>query len=79
MVITRGATTAEQVCQQGIPFMIILGEEEVKQGVVKMKDMTKHTEEVRLPGTQSRALVTLLYLFGLGRRTGVTEGLLCST
>lgn len=27
--------------------MIILGEEEVKQGVVKIKDMTKRTEEVR--------------------------------
>lgn len=27
--------------------MVILGEEEVKQGVVKMKDMIKRTEEVR--------------------------------
>ena len=28
--------------------MVILGEEEVKQGVVKMKDMNNRTEEVRL-------------------------------
>lgn len=28
--------------------MVILGEEEVKQGVVKIKDMNKRTEEVRL-------------------------------
>lgn len=28
--------------------MVILGEEEVKQGVVKIKDMEKHTEEVTL-------------------------------
>ncbi|CAM9169830.1 unnamed protein product [Laminaria digitata] len=35
-----------EVLQRGIPFMIILGEEEVKQGVVKIKDMTKRTEEV---------------------------------
>lgn len=34
--------------------MIILGEEEVKQGVVKIKDMTKRTEEVR-PAAQGKA------------------------
>lgn len=28
--------------------MIILGEEEVQQGVVKVKDMAKRTENVRL-------------------------------
>lgn len=36
----------EQVLQRGIPFMVILGEKEVQQGVVQLKDMTKHTQEV---------------------------------
>lgn len=35
-----------QVLQRGIPFMVILGEKEVQQGVVQLKDMTKHTQEV---------------------------------
>ncbi|CAM9460398.1 unnamed protein product, partial [Ectocarpus fasciculatus] len=34
-----------EVLQRGIPFMVILGEKEVQQGVVQLKDMTKHTQE----------------------------------
>lgn len=44
----RHETAFPQVLQRGIPFMVILGEEEVKQGVVKIKDMEKRTEEVTL-------------------------------
>eukprot|EP00903_Cladosiphon_okamuranus_P009772 g9291.t1 len=34
-----------EVLQRGIPFMVILGEKEVQQGVVQLKDMNKHTQE----------------------------------
>lgn len=45
----------EQVLQRGIPFMVILGEKEVQEGVVQLKDMTKHTQEVRRGTSRSRA------------------------
>lgn len=35
-----------EVLERRIPFMLIVGEKEVEQGVVKMKDMAKRTEEV---------------------------------
>jgi len=47
MPVDLGAGWTGQVLQRGIPFMVILGEKEVQQGVVQLKDMTKHTQEVR--------------------------------
>lgn len=49
--------------------MIILGEEEVKQGVVKIKDMTKRTEEVR-PAAQGRAATVYEVVANLLHRSG---------
>lgn len=34
--------------QRGIPFMVIMGADEVEKGEVKIKDMAKRTEEVRM-------------------------------
>ena len=32
--------------EQGIPFVVVFGEEELKDGNVKIKDIQMHTEEV---------------------------------
>lgn len=34
----------DDVLERGLPFMLVFGESEVKKGVVKIKDMKKHTE-----------------------------------
>ncbi|CAM9538872.1 unnamed protein product, partial [Discosporangium mesarthrocarpum] len=36
----------DEVLARGIPFMVILGEEEIKQGVVKIKNIQERTEKV---------------------------------
>lgn len=48
VAIDRPCSWTGQVLQRGIPFMVILGEKEVQQGVVQLKDMTRHTQEVGL-------------------------------
>jgi histidyl-tRNA synthetase len=34
----------DDVLERKIPFMIVFGEDELKKGVVKVKDMNNHTE-----------------------------------
>lgn len=36
----------DYVLEKGIPYVVVFGEEEVAQGVVKVKDIVNHTEEV---------------------------------
>lgn len=41
----------DEVLERGIPFMVVLGQEEVDRGTVKIKDMRKH-DEVEVPVTE---------------------------
>lgn len=38
----------DEVLERGIPYMVVFGQDELDQGIVKVKDMRAHTE-VQLP------------------------------
>jgi histidyl-tRNA synthetase len=49
--------------KEGIPFVIILGEEELKSGLVKVKDMQKGEEKIVSLNEGEEELVRILDIF----------------